>query len=344
MKNVIVNLPVRINFGGGWSDTPPFCLDNGGSVCNAAITINKKKPVCIKISEIEEKSIIIKSVDRNMSIKMKVIPQKIEKSDLFLLEKTTIFNSIEKIELTEGMEIVIDTRMIPRGSGLGTSSILILALLMAIYKFKEINVDDNFMYNKVLYIEKLIGTGGGWQDQAGALHSGIKLINSKPGKVQNLEVEKIEISQQLKNELKNRLVLIYTGQSHVDKNMVQNIMGKYIVGDKKIVQAIMEIKNISVKMREALLNEDINKFSALLTQNYELSCILDKNFSNELTNSILSVCDKYIDGKMICGAGNGGFIEVILKKGVTKEFLNHELRKRFSNSDIKVWNIDILFN
>ena len=50
----IVELPLRVNWGGGWSDTPPYCLENGGKVLNAAILLNKLKPVMIIIEKIPE--------------------------------------------------------------------------------------------------------------------------------------------------------------------------------------------------------------------------------------------------------------------------------------------------
>ena len=60
-----VELPLRVNWGGGWSDTPPYCLENGGKVLNAAILLNKMKPVIVVFEKIDKKKILLVSEDLN---------------------------------------------------------------------------------------------------------------------------------------------------------------------------------------------------------------------------------------------------------------------------------------
>ena len=76
----------------------------------------------------------------------------------------------------------------PRGSGLGTASILIAGILKSIYEFFGIEYNDNDICNKVLEIEQIMGTGGGWQDTIGGINKGFKLITSEKGIYQDLKI------------------------------------------------------------------------------------------------------------------------------------------------------------
>ena len=94
---------------------------------------------------------------------------------------------------------------VPKGSGLGTSSILSGACVKGIFEFLGQERTDAEIYDVVLGMEQIMSTGGGWQDQVGGLTEGIKLISTKPGIAQNLVVEKIEMPEEGKKELKEAL-------------------------------------------------------------------------------------------------------------------------------------------
>ena len=339
MKNKVkVELPIRINFGGAWSDTPPFCQEQGGCVCNTSALINGKKPIKVEIEKIEENKIVIENENKKVEIESLGELSKIEKNDEFLLVKKTLI--AQKVNFL-GLHIKIDTNLIPRGSGLGTSSILILAILEALYLLEDKKYTDNEILNKVMYVEKLIGTGGGWQDQVGAFRGGIKLITTLPGTTQNIKIDKINISQKTKEKLNSRFVLVYTGETREASKIVKEIMEKYIKDKKYIINIINKLKEIAKDMKVSLEEGNIDEFAKLLSKNYENSLGLSKNILNKRTNEIFEKTKDLTCGKMICGAGNGGFIELILKKGITKEKLNKRLEKEFPNTNIKTWEIEI---
>ena len=97
---------------------------------------------------------------------------------------------------------------VPKGSGLGTSSILSAACGKALFEFMGRKIDDASLYSLVLCMEQLMSTGGGWQDQVGGLTSGIKLIRTKPGLCQDIEVQPLKIPAETIAELQERFVLI----------------------------------------------------------------------------------------------------------------------------------------
>ena len=339
MKDKVkVELPIRINFGGAWSDTPPFCQEQGGCVCNTSALINGEKPIKVEIEKIEENKIVIENENKKIEIKTLEELRKVGKNDEFLLVKKTLM--AQKVN-TLGIHIKIDTKLIPRGSGLGTSSILILAILEALYLLEDKKYTDNEILNKVMYVEKLIGTGGGWQDQVGAFRGGIKLITTLPGTTQNIKIDKINISKKTKEELNSRFALVYTGETREASKIVKEIMEKYLKDKKYIINIINTLKEIAKDMKVSLEEGNIDEFANLLSKNYENSLELSKSILNKRMSEIFEKTKDLTCGKMVCGAGNGGYIELILKKGITKEELNKRLEKEFPNTNIKAWEIEI---
>lgn len=102
------------------------------------------------------------------------------------------------------------------------------------------------------------------------------------------------------------------------------------------------MKAMAVLMRLALEQGNIDEFARLLNRHWKLSCQLDEGTTNTCIDQILMVCDELVDGKFISGAGGGGFIQVILKKGVTKEQLHEHLHKVFQDSGVDVWDSELL--
>lgn len=278
---VDIALPVRVNWGGGWTDTPPHCNEKGGVVLNAAMKLR-------------------------------------------------------------GIYLSTQVYGVPKGSGLGTSSILSGACVKGIFEFLGQERTDAEIYDVVLGMEQIMSTGGGWQDQVGGLTEGIKLISTKPGIAQNLVVEKIEMPEEGKKELKERFALIYTGQRRLARNLLRDVVGGYIGSRPESLKALKEMKAIAVLMRFALEQGDIDEFAELLNQHWKLSCMLDAGTTNTCIDQILLVCEDLVDGKFISGAGGGGFIQVILKKDVTKEQLHERLHGVFQDSGVDVWDCELL--
>ena len=100
----------------------------------------------------------------------------------------------------------------PKGSGLGTSSILSGACVKALHEFLGLSCSEGALYDIVLCMEQMMSTGGGWQDQVGGLTNGIKYITTKSGIDQRIQVEQIAVPEDAKKELQERFALIYTGQ------------------------------------------------------------------------------------------------------------------------------------
>ncbi|MCQ2816808.1 MAG: bifunctional fucokinase/L-fucose-1-P-guanylyltransferase [archaeon] len=354
---VKINLPLRVNFGGAWSDTPPICNEVGGSVLNAAIKINGTLPIESCIKKIDEKCIIFESVDVEKKGKITDIKDlKICNNvfDPFCIHKASLIAcgivplnediSLEQLLNNLGSGFYLSTRVIniPKGSGLGTSSILAGAMVKAIYEFMGQKVTDNEIIDKVLVIEQIMSTGGGWQDQVGGIANGIKLITTDKGLRQIIHYDTLRLSKETLNELQSRFALIYTGQRRLARNILREVIGGFIGGNEVSISVIHDIQRLASLMKFELEKGNIDEFASLLTKNCELSTQLDKGMTNSCINEILLVIEDLICGKMICGAGGGGFIQVILKKGVSIDEVKKRLYEVFQDVGVEVWDYEFV--
>ena len=351
-EEVKVNLPVRVNWGGGWTDTPPYCNEKGGVVLNAAILLNGKEPIEVEMRRIPEKQIEFASLDLDaygVVTTVAEIQDCHNPYDSFALHKAALIAcGIVPMEGEADLAEILDkmgggfymsTRVkgVPKGSGLGTSSILSGACVRALGKFLETDWDDSDIYELVLNLEQIMSTGGGWQDQVGGLTGGIKCITSRPGMKQSLKVKHLDLDEATKTELQDRFALIYTGQRRLARNLLRDVVGNYIGGRKESVEALEEMKRLAVMMEYELEQGNVDAFAELLNQHWEVSKKLDAGSTNTCIDQIFDSCEDLIDGKFISGAGGGGFLQVILKKNVSKETLRKRLLEVYQDSGVDVW-------
>ena len=345
-----VNLPLRVNWGGGWSDTPPYCNENGGTVLNVAILLNGKKPVEVTLERIDELKIVFDSRDMDVHGEFDTIePLQAtgDPFDPFALQKACLLAcgiipqkgyKLEDILRRLGGGFVMHSEVtdVPKGSGLGTSSILSAACVKAVFEFTGIEFTEEDLYAHVLAMEQIMSTGGGWQDQVGGATSGLKYISSMPGLKQEIKVTHVELPESARKELNERFVLIYTGQRRLARNLLRDVVGRYVGNEPDSLFALEEIQKTAALMRFELERGNVDGFAKLLDYHWELSKKVDAGSSNTLIEQIFSSIEELIDGRLVCGAGGGGFLQVILKKGITREDVENRLNEVFMDSLVGV--------
>ena len=347
-----VRLPLRVNWGGGWSDTPPYCLENGGTVLNAAILLNDEMPVEVTLVRLNEKKVVFDSRDMDTHGEFTDITalQSVgDPYDPFVLQKAALIatgiipengGDLEHVleRLGGGIFMQSEVTGVPKGSGLGTSSILAGACVKALFEFVGIEYTEKDLYSHVSVMEQIMSTGGGWQDQVGGLSSGVKYISTMPGFKQDIRVMHVDIPGAAWNELKERFCLIYTGQRRLARNLLRDVVGRYIGNEPDSIFALNEIQRSAALMRFELERGNIDAFAKLLDEHWRLSKMIDSGSTNTLIDQIFASVEEFIEGKLICGAGGGGFLQVVLKKGITKEQVHRRLKEVFQDSDVDVFN------
>ena len=354
---VNVQLPVRVNWGGGWTDTPPHCQEHGGVVLNAAISLKGNLPIQVSIRKLDDYVIEFESQDigaYGRFTHMNEVNDCGNPYDKFALHKAALIacgvirknddRNLQEVLQELGGGIYLSTQVInvPKGSGLGTSSILAGACVKGLFEFFGEEVEEEILFDVVLSMEQLMSTGGGWQDQVGGLTPGIKMVTTEPGIDQVIKVKPVVLKEETLKELQERFALIYTGQRRLARNLLREVVGGYIGNRKESLDALQKMKRVAVLMQFELEQGNIDAFAKLLNQHWELSIQLDKGSTNTCIQQIFMACEDLIDGKFISGAGGGGFLQVILKKGVTKADLRERLYAIFQDSGVDVWECELL--
>jgi len=346
-----VKLPLRVNWGGGWSDTPPYCLEHGGTVLNAAILLDGEYPVEVRMEKIPQYKIVFDSRDMDVHgefTEIEPLQTTGDPYDPFALQKACLLacgilpkegGDLQQIlkRLGGGFVIHSEVTNVPKGSGLGTSSILSAACVKCVFEFMGIPYTEDVLYRHVLAMEQIMSTGGGWQDQVGGLTGGIKYITSRPGLVQQLNVQHLQLDPDTLTQLNARFCLIYTGQRRLARNLLRDVVGRYVGNDPQSLSALNEIQRVAALMRFELERGNVDAFSKLMEYHWQLSKQVDAGSTNTLIDQIFTSIDDLIDGRMVCGAGGGGFLQVVLKKGVCKQTVHRRLKEVFQDNPVDVW-------
>ncbi len=349
---VVRNLPVRINFCGSPSDAAPYCIEHGGAMLDGTILLKGRMPIQARVTRIEEPVIRLSSSDLHASLDVRDIGQIRacgDPHDTFALHKAVLVASglvpmdgdwtLDKILHDIGGGLELSTSVdVPKGSGLGTSSIVAAACLQAIFDIFGHEYDEDDIYTLVFIVEQLMGTGGGWQDQVGGLTPGFKFFTSRPGLRQKIDVRYMDIPEDTLQELQSRFVLVFSGQQRLARGVLRGEMNQCIRNDRESLDAIADIKDICALMRYRLESGDVTGFAHLLSRQFSLVRRLDEGASNPCLDYIFDVCDDLIDGKSICGAGGGGFLMMILKQGLSRAELEERIGQELEDTGVAVWD------
>ena len=317
--------PARLDLAGGWSDTPPYCLQNGGSVINMAVELNGQPPIQVFIRLFSEKKIILRSIDNGVSETITTFEElrgfntvgsafSIPKAALYLAGFHPDFCGVSFTSLGEqltdfggGFEISL-LAAIPKGSGLGTSSILAATILGTLSDFCSLNWDHRVICHRTLILEQLLTTGGGWQDQYGGILPGIKLLESEPGIQDKISVRWMPDLLFTQPEYKENWLLYYTGVTRIAKNILAEIVRGMFLNEGERLRIIDEIKQHAGHMAEALQRSDYILCGKMVAHSWKLNNALDSGTNTPEIQYIADKIGKYTVGFKLLGAGGGGYM------------------------------------
>ncbi|HWR51701.1 MAG TPA: hypothetical protein VN428_11375 [Bryobacteraceae bacterium] len=197
---------------------------------------------------------------------------------------------------------------LPLGSGLGTSSILAAAVVRALAATFGLDFTNQELSDRVMVLEQRMTTGGGWQDQAGGIFPGAKLISSGPGVRQRIRVQPLTWSPERQAEFSERMVLYYTGIRRIAKGLLNQVVGSYLAREVSTVQVLHSIKTLAVEMAYALQEGEWDYAGQLLNRHWKLNKVLDPHTTNAPINALLDLAAPHISGAKLAGAGGGGFL------------------------------------
>ena len=322
--------PVRIDIAGGWTDTPPFCLMEGGSVVNLAIELNGQQPIQTYVKPCREHHVVLKSIDLGASeivetyeqladFKRVGSPFSIPKAALalagFLPQYSQENYPALKSQLMAfgcGIEITL-LSAIPAGSGLGTSSVLAATVLGTINDFLSLGWDKNEICHKTLVLEQLLTTGGGWQDQFGGVLQGVKLLQTCKGFEQQPIVHWLPTDLYTQPEYQACHLLYYTGITRTAKTILAEIVQKMFLNDHDQVALLRKMKAHSLQMYEAIQRNDFQEMGKLVGKTWLQNQAIDAGTNPLEVKKLTDLIDDLCLGYKLPGAGGGGYLYMVAK-------------------------------
>ncbi|MDT3401434.1 galactokinase/mevalonate kinase-like predicted kinase [Mucilaginibacter terrae] len=323
--------PIRLDLAGGWTDTPPNCLINGGKVLNLAVELNGQPPLQVFIKPSEEFAITLRSIDLGVKEDVTTYEQlndyngaigsafSIPKAALCLAGFNPEFSEVRYSSLREqleafgsGIEISL-LAAIPKGSGLGTSSILASTVLGTLSDFCNLKWDKYMICSRTLVLEQMLTTGGGWQDQYGGVFGGIKLLESKPGIIQQPTVRWAPDHIFTDATNASSVLLYYTGITRMAKNILAEIVKGMFLNGNQYLRILEEMNHHALKTYEAFQYGNMDDVAHAVGKSWKLNQRLDSGTNTPETQAIIDRIADYMVSCKLLGAGGGGYMLIFAK-------------------------------
>ena len=323
--------PVRLDLAGGWSDTPPFCLEHGGQVINVAVDLNGQPPIQVFAKLTTKPEIVLRSIDLGAEIRItryEEIDTYAQPGHEFALAKAALaltgflprfhaeggFPTLKaQLEAFGGGIEVTLLSAVPKGSGLGTSSILAATLLATLGDLCGLNWDARILFTRTLALEQMLTTGGGWQDQAGGLYRGIKLIETGPGLAQKPTLRWLP-DYLFSDEFANKTILLYyTGLTRLAKNILHEIVRGIFLNSPQHLSIVNDIAANATVTYNAIQQANMTGLQQAIQNSWELNQRLDIGTNPPIVQAILNRVSDYVAGTKLLGAGGGGYLLMFAK-------------------------------
>ena len=322
--------PVRIDLAGGWTDTPPYSLMRGGNVVNIAIELNGQPPLQVFVKPCREHHIILRSIDLGASEVIDTYEQLHQFNKVgspFSILKAALvlagfsprfseqpFESLEQQLMAFGGGIEMTTlSAIPAGSGLGTSSMLASTVLGAVNDFCGLNWDRYEIANRTLVLEQLLTTGGGWQDQYGGVLHGVKLLQTKPGWMQQPMVRWLPDTLWTAPEYAKCHLLYYTGITRTAKDILGEIVRGMFLNSTEHLELLAQMKQHALDLYDVIQRGDFTQMGQLIGKTWDQNQRLDKGTNPPAVAAITRLIDDLCLGYKLPGAGGGGYLYMVAK-------------------------------
>ncbi len=295
--------PLRIGLAGGGTDVSPYSDLYGGAILNATLSLYAHATIEL----LDEPKIILRAVDRNEEQSFDFAKQLPIDGTLDLLKG--VYNRVQQ---DYGMEVkgfrlstFVDA---PAGSGLGTSSTLVVAIVGVFAELLKLPLGEYDIAHYAYEIERQdLGLAGGRQDQYAATFGGVNFMEFY--EKDRVIVNPLRIKQRYLFELENNLLLYYTSTSRESAKIIQQQSSNVVNKQEKSIEAMHHLKQQAQMMKEALLKGRLHEVGEILDFGFQQKRKMAEGISNSLMDEIYETAKKSgATGGKISGAGGGGFM------------------------------------
>lgn len=332
---------MRIGLAGGGTDVSPYCDIYGGAILNATISLY----AYASIEPLDEPKVIIEAMDRNEHVEYDLAEHLPIDGHLDLAKG--VYNRIirEYGKVPSGFKLTTSVDA-PPGSGLGSSSTLMVAILGAFKEWMQLPLGDYDIAHTSYEIERVeLNMAGGKQDQYAATFGGVNFMEFY--KDDTVIVNPLRIKHKILHELENNLLLYFTATSRLSSTIIEAQSKNVVDKNEKSIEAMHQLKEQSRMMKEALLKGKVDDIGAILDYGFRFKKQMAQGISNNSMDELYDIALKAgATGGKISGAGGGGFMmfycpgtthykvrEALAKEGGTFN------RYQFTEHGLSTWTI-----
>ncbi|WP_276502724.1 GHMP family kinase ATP-binding protein [Terrimonas pollutisoli] len=295
--------PLRIGLAGGGTDVSPYSDQYGGAILNATISLSAHA----SIEPIEGNEIIIESLDQKQTQQFDWVKELPIDGTLDLLKG--VYNRIQKDYTIPANGFRLSTFVdAPAGSGLGTSSTLVVAIIGAFTEMLKLPLGDYDIAHYAYEIERTdLKLAGGKQDQYAATFGGVNFMEFYED--DKVIVNPLRIRPEYLHELQNNLVLYFTSTSRESATIIKEQQKNVNERNEKSIEAMHQLKEQAKRMKEALLRGRLHEIGEILDFGFQQKRLMAHNISNKGIEDIYNAAIQAgATGGKISGAGGGGFM------------------------------------
>ena len=296
--------PLRLGISGGGTDVSPYCDIYGGAVLNA--TIDRYAYAMISPNEGDEVCFV--AGDLQESVRLPV-SREYELDGKFSLHKAAYNEIVRNYNDNQPISMTLTTYCdAPVGSGLGSSSTLVVAIVKAFMELLNLPIDDYMLARLAFKIEREdCGFQGGRQDQYAATFGGFNFMEFYDD--HRAVINPLRIKNWILCELEASLVLFYTGVSRESARIISTQSKNVKSGKEGAVEAMHALKSEAIQMKESLLKGDFDGVVDSMKCGWENKKRSASTVSNPHINEIYeSACEAGARAGKVSGAGGGGFM------------------------------------
>jgi galactokinase/mevalonate kinase-like predicted kinase len=338
--------PARLDIAGGWTDTPPYTNRYGGAVVNLAVDLNGQSPIQVFVRRTKEPRIRVHSIDLGLSETIEdtaALRAYRDPRSSFALPKAALALLGIGAQLPDGASLApfleaagggLELTLlcaIPKGSGLGTSSILAGTILGALERFFGVPTTQESLFLQVLEVEQMLTTGGGWQDQIGGLTGGVKYIDSKPGIRPKPSIHQLDPWVFEDPQSAELLTLYYTGVTRLAKNILKEVVDRVNGMERAYLFTHGRLAALAKDARDAISLRDVVWLGDIVDESFRENKLIHASTTNADIDALVATTKPYCRGMKLLGAGGGGFAFFMSPDRRAAEKLRETLTKDFED-------------
>lgn len=303
--------PLRLGLAGGGTDVSPFSDEHGGFVLNATIDLYAQAI----LEPTDDGRVVLVAADRDERVDLPALADLPDEEPL-RLHRGIYRRIVRQFNGGRPLSLKLTTYAdAPAGSGLGTSSTMVVCILQAYSEWLQLSLGEYEIAHLAFEIERLeLGLAGGKQDQYAASFGGFNFIEF--GAADKVLVNPLRVKDWVISELEASTVLYYTGQSRESAHIIQRQIDNTLAKNASSLEATLAIKQDAVAMKEAILRGDLARYAQILGRSWVAKKQMAQGISNPEIDAVYELAIRAgAQAGKISGAGGGGFMMFFVPPG-----------------------------